>query len=260
MQDLLDFANEHKLSRFFLLGHSMGGKVAMQFACKYPERLLGLVVVDIAPRKYAPHHHLILEGLKAVDLDGFTSRNQADEAMARFIPELDVRQFLLKNLYRQEDGRFAWRINLPVLENAASSIGEDSGSVEPSMVPALFVKGNQSQYIRLADEVEITKRFPQAMIAGIEGAGHWVQAEKPDEFTHCVLNFLLKQKAEIRKELNYYHTAYSYMDEIFTREMNIADHTSHWWVLLRWFLGIQPNSLPKNNPVVDKYLEFFFIQ
>ena len=74
------------------------------------------------------------------------------------------------------------------------------------------------------------------------------------------MNFLLKQKAEIRKELNYYHTAYSYMDEIFTREINIADHTSHWWVLLRWFLGIQPNSLPKNNPVVDKYLEFFFIQ
>ena len=195
VQDLLDFANEHKLSQFFLLGHSMGGKVAMQFACKYPERLLGLVVVDIAPRKYAPHHQLILEGLKAVDLDRFTSRNQADEAMARFIPELDVRQFLLKNLYRKEDGRFAWRINLPVLEQSASSIGEDSGSEGPSMVPALFVKGNQSQYIRPADEVEITKRYPHAAIAGIEGAGHWVQAEKPDEFTHCVLNFLLKQSA-----------------------------------------------------------------
>lgn len=74
------------------------------------------------------------------------------------------------------------------------------------------------------------------------------------------MNVLLKQKAEIRKELNYYHTAYSYMDEIFTREINLADSTSHWWVLLRWFLGIQPDCLPKNNPVVDKYLEFFFIQ
>ena len=74
------------------------------------------------------------------------------------------------------------------------------------------------------------------------------------------MNYLLKQKAKIRKELNYYHTAYSYMDEIFTREINLADSTSNWWVLLRWFLGIQPDCLPKNNPVVDKYLEFFFIQ
>jgi hypothetical protein len=70
------------------------------------------------------------------------------------------------------------------------------------------------------------------------------------------LSYLLKQKAEIRCELNYYRTAYSYMDEIFTREINLADHTSHWWMLIRWFLGISPDALPKNNPVVDKYLEF----
>jgi hypothetical protein len=70
------------------------------------------------------------------------------------------------------------------------------------------------------------------------------------------LSYLLKQKSEIRRELNYYRTAYSYMDEIFTREINLADHTSHWWMLFRWFLGIKPDALPKNNPVVDKYLEF----
>jgi len=72
------------------------------------------------------------------------------------------------------------------------------------------------------------------------------------------MNFLLKQKANVRKELNDYRTAYTYMDEIFTREINLADHVSHWWVLFRWFLGIQPEALPKNNPVVDKYLDFIF--
>lgn len=202
VQDLLDFADQQKLDRFFLLGHSMGGKVAMRFAQEYPNRLLGLVVADIAPRIYPPHHQTILDGLKAVDLFNFSSRAEADEAMSRHIPETDVRQFLLKNLYRKEDGKFAWRINLPVLEKAAASIGADSGSDNASMVPALFVKGNQSNYIRPQDEAEIIRRFPHSEIAAIEGAGHWVQAEKPEEFTRCVLNFLHTQSFKQNESAN----------------------------------------------------------
>lgn len=191
VDDLWNFAEEHQLSRFYLIGHSMGGKVAMRFAQKYPERLIGLVVVDIAPRSYEPHHQDILAGFKSVDLQKFTSRSEADDAMAAHIPEADVRQFLLKNLYRTEDGKFAWRINLPVLEKAVLQIGTETAEWNPVSLPALFVKGNLSRYIRPEDESLIRQKFPGAQIAGIEGAGHWVQAEKPMEFTSIVLRFLL---------------------------------------------------------------------
>ena len=100
VQDLLDFANDQGFQKFYLIGHSMGGKVAMKFAAKYPERLEKLVIVDIAPRYYKPHHQEIMAGFNAVDLENMKSRNEADEAMASQIAELDVRQFLLKNLYR----------------------------------------------------------------------------------------------------------------------------------------------------------------
>jgi len=191
VEDLRNFADEHHISRFFLLGHSMGGKVAMRFARKYPQMLRGLVVVDIAPRNYEPHHQSIMAGFKAVDLEKFTSRTQADEAMALHIPEADVRQFLLKNLYRTEEGKFAWRINLPVLEKAVLQIGTEPAESSPVNIPALFVKGNLSRYIRPEDEKLIQSKFSGARIEGIEGAGHWVQAEKPEEFTAIVLNFLL---------------------------------------------------------------------
>jgi pimeloyl-ACP methyl ester carboxylesterase len=111
--------------------------------------------------------------------------------MAECISEWDVRQFLLKNLYRKEDGKFAWRINLPVLEAAVESIGDDIEFTEPVHIPALFIKGNNSRYIRPEDEKYIGEIFPHAQIAGIEGAGHWVQAEKPEEFSRAVLDFLL---------------------------------------------------------------------
>ena len=188
-EDLLHFADSQHLDKFFLIGHSMGGKVAMQFAQKHPGRLHALVVADIAPRRYPPHHRTILEGMKAIDLEHFTSRNQADEAMARFIPETDVRQFLLKNLYRNDAGNFAWRLNLPVLEKAAETIGENPDAAMPCPVPALFIRGGLSSYIRKEDEAEILRRFPSAEISTVEGAGHWVHAEKPEEFSEMVLKF-----------------------------------------------------------------------
>ena len=191
VQDLKDFADQQGLKKFFLIGHSMGGKVAMRFAAQYPERLAGLVVVDIAPRYYSPHHLEVLAGLNAVNLESAQSRTEAEASMAECISEWDVRQFLLKNLYRKEDGKFAWRINLPVLEAAVESIGDDIEFTEPVHIPALFIKGNNSRYIRPEDEKYIGEIFPHAQIAGIEGAGHWVQAEKPEEFTRAVLDFLL---------------------------------------------------------------------
>jgi len=191
VEDLKNFADDRGLNKFFLIGHSMGGKAAMKFAQQFPDRLAGLVVVDIAPRYYEPHHQEVMAGLKAVNLEKAQSRNEAEEEMAAFIQEADVRQFLLKNLYRKEDGSFGWRINLKVLEKAVEHIGDAVEFQAEKKVPALFIKGNKSRYIRKEDEEQINKLFPGAKIAGIDGAGHWVQAEKPEEFTRTVLDFLL---------------------------------------------------------------------
>jgi esterase len=192
VQDLYDFAQAQNLEKFYLIGHSMGGKVAMKFARKFPEKLEKLVVVDIAPRYYSPHHQQIMAAFKSVDLEKMTSRPEADQAMAAHIDESDVRQFLLKNLYRDENGKFAWRINLPVLEKAVENIGEPLGAEPKIEIPTLFVKGAQSRYISEKDEVEIKTIFPDSKLVTIENAGHWVQAEKPDQFAAAVLNFFSK--------------------------------------------------------------------
>ncbi len=190
VEDLKDFADQQGINSFYLIGHSMGGKVAMKFASRYPQRLIKLVVVDIAPRFYDPHHQQIIAGLRAVDLETMSSRTEADAAMAGYIPEPDVRQFLLKNLFRDESGKFAWRINLPVLEKAVGQIGEALSPEAHITTPTLFIRGEKSRYISDRDMAEIPMRFSNSRVITIAGAGHWVQAEKPEPFARAVLNFL----------------------------------------------------------------------
>ena len=125
-----------------LLGHSMGGKVAMRFALDYPDRLGKLIVVDIAPRASDMRHQdEILAGLNAVDFTQCDGRQAADDALARHISNFGVRQFLLKNLYRQDDNSFAWRINLPVLTAEMAAIGAEITGTQPFLKPALFING-----------------------------------------------------------------------------------------------------------------------
>lgn len=192
VEDLRQFADEQGLKSFFIIGHSMGGKVAMKFAARYPQRLEKLVVVDIAPRYYAPHHQEVLKALRAVDLENTKSRQEAEAAMAPYIPEADTRQFLLKNLYRKEDGQFAWRIHLDVLEREIANIGEALQVNQPITVPTLFVKGERSRYISEQDVNQIHELFTQAKVETIANAGHWVQAEQPQAFADLVLGFLQK--------------------------------------------------------------------
>jgi esterase len=195
-EDLKDFADARGAEKFYLVGHSMGGKVAMQFARKYPARIQAMVVADIAPRAYAPHHQTIFESLKTLNPDLLSNRREADELLAPFIPEMDVRQFLLKNLYRKAEGGFAWRFHLPALEKAADSIGEDSGDNSLCSVPVLFIRGGLSSYIRKEDEAEIYRRFPSATIITIEGAGHWVHAEKPEEVASVIQEFFVANSSK----------------------------------------------------------------
>lgn len=187
--DLLLFVQEHNLQNPIVIGHSMGGKVAMNFAVAHPDMLERLIVVDIAPRPYNLEHYVIMDGLKAIPIASISSRNEADDALAAYVPEPDVRQFLLKNLQRKPEGGFSWKLNLPVIDKNLSNIGLDlqfSGTFDK---PTLFIRGERSKYVRDEDIPRIKEIFPQATVETL-ATGHWVQAEKPKEFVEIVLKWL----------------------------------------------------------------------
>ena len=174
-----------------LLGHSMGGKVAMRLALDHPARLARLVVVDISPRfSDMQHQNDVLAGLHAVNLTGISNRQEADAALAQYIHNVGTRQFLLKNLYRKDDNSFAWRINLDVLNAQLPAIGEATEGVVPFLKPTLFIRGGNSDYITTDDKLHgIPALFPNSEVATVVDAGHWVHAEKPEEVFGLVQAF-----------------------------------------------------------------------
>lgn len=188
--DLHDFIQQQGLNKPILVGHSMGGKTVMQYAMQYPDSFSALVVVDIAPKAYPVHHTEILKGLNAIPLADLQNRNQADEVLSRYEPSLSVRQFLLKNLYRNDNGAFAWRLNLPVIDQNIEIIGNDLVNVRTVTEPALFMRGADSRYVRDSDIPHINEIFVNAQVDTIEGAGHWVQAEQPEAFVKSLVTFL----------------------------------------------------------------------
>ncbi len=189
--DLAKFINENELKNVILIGHSMGGKVLMQFAIDYPKNFDKLIVVDIAPKFYPVHHTSILQGLHAINLENLQSRTEANEILKRFEENEGVRQFLLKNLFRNTvTGHFDWRFNLPILTKEIANIGDEITTNEPVGNSILFVSGSASSYILDEDKKLILAIFPNAKFAIINGAGHWVQADKPLEFIEIVTNFI----------------------------------------------------------------------
>lgn len=187
--DIKDFINEHAIERPIILGHSMGGKAAMNFAVSNPTMLNRLIVVDIAPKAYPVHHDNIVEGLKAIPIDTLQSRNEADEILSEYVPEADVRQFLLKNLSRKPAGGFTWKINLPVIDKNLEKISADMQFTGSYNGPTLFVRGVKSNYVKDEDRQRIKELFPNSALITMD-TGHWVQAEKPKEFVEVVKNFL----------------------------------------------------------------------
>jgi esterase len=188
-EDLEEFLIENKIENAIVIGHSMGGKTAMNLAIKNPSLISKLIVVDIAPKSYPVHHDQILEGLTAIPLSTLSSRNEADKILSEFVPEADVRQFLLKNLSRNSEGKFEWKINISAIENHIEEIGQGMQYEGAFTEPTLFIKGAKSNYFKPGDDKLILKLFPAATIETLD-TGHWVQAEKPQEFTQIVLNFL----------------------------------------------------------------------
>lgn len=187
--DLEEFVSQHQLSKPIILGHSMGGKTAMNFAIKNPTMLSKLIIVDIMPKKYPVHHDSILDGLKAIDPAALQSRGDADAILQAYVPEPAVRQFLLKNLARKNEGGFEWKINIGALDQNIEKMGE--GLVFPGQFagPTLFIKGATSNYYAPGDESAVKGYFPNASWVTLQ-TGHWVQAEKPQEFAKSVIDFI----------------------------------------------------------------------
>ncbi len=189
-QDVLDYYNKMNLEQTVLLGHSMGGKTAMHFSSLFPNLVSKLVVADISPRFYPIHHDTILEGLSSLDFSIINSRKAAEEQLALYVPEFGIRQFLLKNVYWEEKGRLALRINLDVLKSNVAEVGEALPEHFKFEGESLFLKGDKSEYISPSDEAIIKRQFSNASLATVSNAGHWLHAENPTEFYDEVIRFI----------------------------------------------------------------------
>lgn len=189
-KDLVDYIEHHRLEKAAIIGHSMGGKTAMQFACSYAGLVEKLIVADIAPKFYPPHHQNIVDALNLLKLDELGSRSEAETELQRHLNERGIRQFLLKNLYWEEKGKLGWRFNLNVLSKKMEEIGENIGSRSSFNGPTLFLRGDRSEYIIASDETEIKYHFPGAIVQTIDNAGHWLHAENPKQFFEKSLIFL----------------------------------------------------------------------
>ena len=190
VEDLKHYCETYNLENIILLGHSMGGKVAMLFATKYPELVSKLVIADISPRYYPLHHQLILEGLSALDFDVLKERKEADDVLANYVSEFGIRLFLLKNLYWVKKGQLALRINLRALKENIQEIGEALPIDSKFEGVTLFLRGDNSDYISPNDETLIKNHFPNAIVKTISNAGHWLHAENPKEFYDKVIRFI----------------------------------------------------------------------
>ena len=189
-EDVLETMTDLGLEVAHVIGHSMGGKVAMQLALMAPDKVEKLVVVDIAPVAYENESFTPLEAMQAVPLDTITSREEADAALAEYIDTDAIRDFLLTNLQRDEQGRFQWRCNLEVIAEHFDSIrgalpaqGHFDGST-------LVIKGSLSPYVQEKHRDDIERLFPDVSLKIIDSAGHWVHSEKPRAFLKIIRAFL----------------------------------------------------------------------
>lgn len=190
VEDLYNYIQEHQLTKVYLIGHSMGGKTAMLFAVTYPELVQKLIIVDISPRQYQPHHNAILAGLNSIDFSLDNSRGKVDKKLADLIPEIGVRQFLLKNVYWKEKGQLAFRFNLDSLTENNIEVGAALPPFTIFKNETLFLKGQNSDYITEKEEAIILAHFTNSKIIEIKNAGHWLHAENPKHFYNEVCGFL----------------------------------------------------------------------
>jgi esterase len=188
--DLLEFMETHSLASAHILGHSMGGKTAMEFALEHPEMVDRLIVADISAAEYNHRHDIIIEAMLSVDLEKFTSRTYVEKELQKTIPDAAIRLFLLKNLYWKDRTSLGWKANLEVIMENLHEVFRAIDAPVPFTRPTLFIRGSNSPYIQQKHLPRIKKLFPHSMVETIEDASHWLHAEKPDEFYRLTIHFL----------------------------------------------------------------------
>ncbi|NMP16678.1 alpha/beta fold hydrolase [Thalassotalea sp. Y01] len=186
--DVIALLSKLNIDKAHFLGHSMGGKIAMKIALNQPQLVDKLIVADIAPVNYPPHHNEIINGLQDIDMSTVTSRKDADQQLQAAVADAGVRQFLLKNLAKGDNG-FFWRVNLNTIKQKYDdiAIGFNEGQF---LGAVLFIKGSNSNYILTEHRAQIGALFPNASAKIIQGAGHWLHAEKPVAFNKIVIDFI----------------------------------------------------------------------
>lgn len=189
-EDIANYCDEHKLEKINLMGHSMGGKVAMFFAVAHPDKVDKLIIADIGVKYYRPHHQDILGALNAVDFSDNPSREDIDKTMEPLVPDFGTRQFLMKSLYRKTATQLAFRFNLEVFNKKIEQVGEALPEAARYEKPVLFLKGANSNYINNQDYENIRTHFPNAEFETIKNAGHWLHAENPNDFFDVTYTFL----------------------------------------------------------------------
>ncbi|AZQ42992.1 alpha/beta fold hydrolase [Nonlabens ponticola] len=189
-QDVSNYCKEYDLENIVLLGHSMGGKVAMRCAAMYPELIDKLIIADIAPKEYAPHHSDIINALQSVDFTTLKKRGDADKILAQRINDVGTRMFLMKSLHRIDKNTYGWRFNLPTLAASQHDVGTHEQHDEPIDIPTLFIRGGESGYILDSDKMLIDHAFAKAELKTIPNAGHWLHAQEPDKFHDMVVEFI----------------------------------------------------------------------
>ena len=192
-EDVRELLQQLQIKQCSIIGHSMGGKVAMQLALSYPDLIRKMIVVDIAPVAYpskADGHARILEGMAAMKLDELKNRNEAEAQLKEFVEDDATRKFILTNLTRRGDKGLSWRLNLPAIQQHYDKLRDKLIGEEPFTKPVLFVKGALSNYIHLKHEKEILRLFPAASVKIVMEAGHWVHSERPQVFQKIATDFL----------------------------------------------------------------------
>jgi esterase len=185
--DLTEFIEEHEIENPILIGHSMGGKVAMTYALENPGKVKKIVIIDISPRKYPERitHTQVISQMMSIDLEKVTTRGEVENMLDSNIPDSRVRMFILKNLYYKIHGKLAWRLNLDAINQSMDQLFDGIQSESQYNEPTLFIRGGKSDYVPDEDIPLIKSMFPEATLKTITGASHWVHADAPEEL--CVL-------------------------------------------------------------------------
>jgi len=190
VSDLDEFVSDQGLDSVHLVGHSMGGKVAMNYALRYPDKVKSLVVLDIGVKYYPPRHDYIFQALSGMDLARFNSRNEIDEYLSDHIHSFPIRQFLIKNIKRDQNEGFSWKMNLAAIRKNYEKVTEWVPTGNSYSGRTLFVRGANSSFILMDDWPGIREIFPSAKLITIPGTGHWIHAEKPYELLKILRSFL----------------------------------------------------------------------